>query len=70
MPLPEHTVRLPQGIVIIDGKPLIDAWALTYLLSQLSDQDCFEMHNYADADPAQYCERATEWLLEHGKVSV
>ena len=70
MPLPEHTVRLPQGFALVDGKPHITPHALIYVLAQLSDEDCFDMHNYADVDPTQYCERATEWLLEHGKVSV
>lgn len=71
MPLPEHTTRLPLGIAIIDGKPHMTPAALMYVVEMLTDEETFEMTIFASDGPIEsYCERATQWLFEKGKVSV
>ncbi len=70
MPLPEHTVKLPQGIQIIDGKPHMTPSAILHVVGTLSDEEAFLLTIFASEDLNHYCERATQWLFEHGKVSV
>lgn len=70
MPLPEHTVKLPQGIAIVDGKPFMTPAAILYVVENLTDEEAFELTIYPEQDLGNYCERATQWLFEHGKVSV
>ena len=70
MPLPEHTTRYVKGVLVTEGTPIIAPWALMHLMESLSDQETFELHNYADEEPSKYCERATAWLLDKGKMSL